>query len=153
MLAVVMSPHGFTTALASEASIVPRASYRQITLAACLGRVLGAEPQVSCHWFDSHSSSYSFVSHPPSQTGLDPFDVIRLSSPCFRNDAVDVPAWISSWHFRHTISVLRRLAAICLTHAGFSLRPGFSRSASLRIWWTSTFSFEPQSSHVSASTL
>src|SRR5260370_6663223 len=48
MLAVVVSPHGFTTALASEASIVPRASHREITLAACLGRVLGAEPQVRC---------------------------------------------------------------------------------------------------------
>src|SRR5712691_8076663 len=48
MLAVAVSPHGFTTALASEASIVPRASHREITLAACLGRVLGAEPQVRC---------------------------------------------------------------------------------------------------------
>ncbi len=70
---------------------------------------------------------------PSSRTGLDRFRVIRLSGPCFRNAAVDVPAWISSWHFRHTIKVLRRRAAICLTHTGFSLRPGFSRSASLRI--------------------
>src|SRR5713226_4631599 len=68
MLAVAVSPHGFTTALASEASIVPRASHREITLAACLGRVLGAEPQVGCCWFNSHSYSYSFVSHPPLQT-------------------------------------------------------------------------------------
>src|SRR5205807_4346252 len=70
---------------------------------------------------------------PSSRTGRDHFCVIRLSGPCFRNDAVDVPAWISSWHLRHTTNVLRLLAAICLTHTGFSFRPGFSRSASLRI--------------------
>jgi cation transport ATPase len=29
---------------------------------------------------------------PPSRTGLDHFCVIRLSGPCFRNDAVDEPA-------------------------------------------------------------
>jgi len=69
MLAVAVSPHGFTTALASEASIVPRASHREITLAACLGRVLGAEPQVGCCWFNSHSYSYSLVSHAPPRTG------------------------------------------------------------------------------------
>ncbi len=69
MLAVAVSPHGFTTALASEASIVPRASHREITLAACLGRVLGAEPQVGCCWFNSHSYSYSLVSHTPLRTG------------------------------------------------------------------------------------
>jgi hypothetical protein len=68
MLAVAVSPHGFTTALASEASIVPRASHREITLAACLGRVLGAEPQVGCRVFGSHSYSYSFVSHSPLRT-------------------------------------------------------------------------------------
>jgi hypothetical protein len=90
---------------------------------------------------------------PSSRTGLDPFGVIRLSGPCFRNDAVDVPAWISSCHLRHTTDVLRRLAAICLTYTGFSFRPGFSRSASLRMWCTSTFSFDPQSSHWSARTL
>ena len=48
MLAVVVSPHRFTTALTSEASIVPGASYRRITPTACPGRVLGAEPQVRC---------------------------------------------------------------------------------------------------------
>ena len=48
MLAVIVFPHGFTTALASEAFIVPRASHRRITPTACLGRVLGAEPQVRC---------------------------------------------------------------------------------------------------------
>lgn len=48
MLAVVVAPHGFTTARVSEASIVPRASHRRITPAACPGRVLGAEPQVRC---------------------------------------------------------------------------------------------------------
>ena len=37
-------------------------------------------------------SSQGPFSLPSSQTGLDPFGVIRLSSPCFRNDAVDVPA-------------------------------------------------------------
>src|SRR5260221_14385110 len=46
MLAVVVAPHGFTTAFASEASIVPRASHRQITPTACPGRILRAEPQV-----------------------------------------------------------------------------------------------------------
>src|SRR5229473_1638746 len=75
MLAVAVSPHGFTTALASEASIVPRASHREITLAACLGRVLGAEPQVGCCWSNSHSYSYSFVSHPPLRTGLTSFQL------------------------------------------------------------------------------
>ena|SRR6266700_5789860 len=65
MLAVIVSPRGFTTALVSEASIVPRASHHEITLVACLGRVLGAEPQVGCRLIDSHSYSYSFVSHPP----------------------------------------------------------------------------------------
>src|SRR6266700_273477 len=69
MLAVVVSPRGFTTALVSEASIVPRASHHEITLVACLGRVLGAEPQVGCRLIDSHSYSYSFVSHPSSRTG------------------------------------------------------------------------------------
>src|SRR5258708_15958467 len=49
MLAVVASPHRFTTALTSEASIVPGASYRRITPTACPGRVLGAASQVrSC---------------------------------------------------------------------------------------------------------
>src|SRR5437588_6589882 len=48
MLAVIVFPHGFTTALASEAFIVPRASHRRITPTACPGRVLGAEPQVRC---------------------------------------------------------------------------------------------------------
>src|SRR5438309_1796868 len=49
MLAVVVSPHRFTTALTSEASIVPGASYRRITPTACPGRVLGAASQVrSC---------------------------------------------------------------------------------------------------------
>src|SRR6266566_6506879 len=48
-LAVVVSPHRFTTALTSEASIVPGASYRRITPTACPGRVLGAASQVrSC---------------------------------------------------------------------------------------------------------
>ena len=78
MLAVAVSPHGFTAALASEASIVPRASHREITLAACLGRVLGAEPQVGCCWSNSHSYSYSFVSHPPLRTVRDRFRVTRL---------------------------------------------------------------------------
>src|SRR6266487_3530753 len=49
MLAVIVSPHGFTTALMSEASIVPGASHRRITPTACPGRVLGAASQVrSC---------------------------------------------------------------------------------------------------------
>ncbi len=74
-----MSPHGFTTALASEASIVPRASHREITPAACLGRVLGAEPQVRCRVFGSHSYSYNFVSHVPLRTVRDRFRVTRLS--------------------------------------------------------------------------
>src|SRR5271157_2608296 len=73
MLAVVVSPHRFTTALASEASIVPRASHREITLAACLGRVLGAEPQVRCRIFGSHSYSYNFVSHALLRTPLASF--------------------------------------------------------------------------------
>src|SRR6266487_4855193 len=76
MLAVVVAPRGFTTARMSEASIVPRASPREIALTACLGRVLGAEPQVRCRWFDSHSYSYSFVSHPLSQTERAPFNAL-----------------------------------------------------------------------------
>ncbi len=67
----------------------------------------------------------------PNRTGT--FQFIRLSGPCFRNDAVDVPVCIFSWHLRHTTNVLRRRVAICLTQTGFSLRPGFSRSANLRI--------------------
>src|SRR2546425_1269464 len=83
MLAVVVAPRGFTTARMSEASIVPRASPREIALTACLGRVLGAEPQVRCRWFDSHSYSYSFVSHAPSKLGG------RLSShPAFQHHQV-----------------------------------------------------------------
>src|SRR2546421_11393246 len=73
MLAVVVAPRGFTTAQMSEASIVPRASHRRIAPAACLGRVLGAEPQVRCRVFGSHSYSYNFVSHPPLRTVLATF--------------------------------------------------------------------------------
>src|SRR5260370_18045957 len=83
MLAVAVSPHGFTTALASEASIVPRASHREITLAACLGRVLGAEPQVGCCWFNSHSYSYSLVSHAPLRTGQASFPASGSPGPQF----------------------------------------------------------------------
>lgn len=68
MLAVIVSSHDFTTARMSEASIVPRASHRQITPTACPGRVLGAASQVRSCLFNSHSSSYSLVSHAPSQT-------------------------------------------------------------------------------------
>src|SRR6266568_790978 len=83
MLAVVVSPHGFTTALASEASIVPRAPHREITPAACLGRVLGAEPQVRCRVFGSHSYSYNFVSHAPLRTGRAPFSASGSPGPQF----------------------------------------------------------------------
>src|SRR3989442_4346102 len=84
MLVVVVAPHGFTTACASEASIVPRASHRRITPAACLGRVLGAEPQVRSCSFRSHSYSYSFVSRPPSRTGRAACHCIRLSRNLLR---------------------------------------------------------------------
>src|SRR5271157_163807 len=101
MLAVVVSPHRFTTALASEASVVPRASHREITLAACLGRVLGAEPQVRCRIFGSHSYSYNFVSHPFPQTAragfpacsfpVSPFDNVHGLDVC---RVTGCPYWI-----------------------------------------------------------
>src|SRR5947207_15700939 len=84
MLAVVVSPHGFTTALLSEASIVLRASHREITFAACLSRVLGAEPQVRCRFL---RLSQLFIQLrvaplPPNRTCG--FRRIQLSSRSFR---------------------------------------------------------------------
>src|SRR5256885_13075006 len=79
MLAVIVSPHGFTTALASEASIVPGASHRRITPAACHGRVLGAEPQVRCRCLRLSQLLIQLrVARPfPNRTGT--FRCIRLS--------------------------------------------------------------------------
>src|SRR5712692_2354773 len=79
MLAVVVSPHGFTTALLSEASIVLRASHREITLAACLSRVLGAEPQVRCRCLRLPQLFRPLRVAPPSPNRTCSFTSIRLS--------------------------------------------------------------------------
>jgi len=73
MLAVVVAPHGFTTARVSEASIVPRASHRRITPAACLGRVLGAEPQVRCRCLRLSQLLIQLRVAPPSPNRAWPF--------------------------------------------------------------------------------
>src|SRR6266487_3711714 len=79
MLAVIVSPHGFTTALMSEASIVPGASHRRITPTACPGRVLGAASQVrSCFVQPSQLVIQLRVARPsPNRTCS--FTSIRLS--------------------------------------------------------------------------
>src|SRR2546421_5835228 len=79
MLAVIVFPHGFTTALASEAFIVPRASHRRITPTACLGRVLGAEPQVRCRCLRLPQLVRQLRVAPPSQNRTCPFTGIRLA--------------------------------------------------------------------------
>src|SRR6266496_909159 len=141
MLAVAVSPHGFTTALLSEASIVLRASHREITLAACLSRVLGAEPQVRCRCLRLPQLFVQLrVARPsPNRTGT--FQRIRLSSivvilaflralTSLRVISVHVigsPCSTASWHLLQSISVFRRRAIIRFTHSGFD-RPGYSWS-------------------------
>src|SRR2546423_5029022 len=79
MLAVVVSPHRFTTALTSEASIVPGASYRRITPTACPGRVLGAASQVrSCFVQLSQPVLQLRVAPPPPNRAYS-FNCTRLS--------------------------------------------------------------------------
>src|SRR6266540_2000416 len=69
-----------------------------------------------------------------------------LSSDYTVEVAVGRPAWMLSWQEAQATRVLRfRFAMIC-TQAGFSLRPGLLRSASLRMWWTSNRSVVPQTS-------
>ena len=80
MLAVIVFPHGFTTALASEAYIVPRASHRRITPTACLGRVLGAEPQVRCRCLRLPQLVRQLRVAPPSPNQYVPF-VAAYGSP------------------------------------------------------------------------
>src|SRR5258707_9899094 len=60
-----------------------------------------------------------------------------LSSDHFGYGLVARPAWMSSWQRRQVIRVLRRRMAIKCIHSGLSRRPGLTRSASLRTWWTS----------------
>src|SRR5437868_6210283 len=79
MLAVIVFPHGFTTALASEAFIVPRASHRRITPTACLGRVLGAEPQVRCRCLRLPQLVRQLRVAPPFPNRTGWFPSIRLS--------------------------------------------------------------------------
>src|SRR6266516_5174327 len=80
MLAVVVSPHRFTTALTSEASIVPGASYRRITPTACPGRVLGAASQVrSCFIQLSQLVLQLRVARPPPNCTCS-FHCMQLSS-------------------------------------------------------------------------
>src|SRR5437016_5974406 len=64
----------------------PLARYRELPCS------IGPPPNEVGYRRGTRRSSHGPFSLPPSQTGLDPFGVIRLSSPCFRNDAVDVPA-------------------------------------------------------------
>src|SRR4051794_7282841 len=85
MLAVVVSPHRFTTALTSEASIVPGASYHRITPTACPGRVLGAASQVrSCFVQLSQLVLQLRVARPPPNCTC-PFPSIQLSSRSIRD--------------------------------------------------------------------
>src|SRR2546429_4111925 len=80
MLAVVVSPHRFTTALTSEASIVPGASYHRITPTACPGRVLGAASQVkSCFVQLSQLVLQLRVARPPPNAACE-FPCTALSS-------------------------------------------------------------------------
>ncbi len=84
MLAVIVSPHGFTTALMSEASIVPGASHRRITPTACPGRVLGAASQVrSCFVQPSQLVIQLRVARPPPNCTCI-FRCIQLSVCSFR---------------------------------------------------------------------
>ena len=55
-----------------------------------------------------------------------------------------------TWHSWQTTNVLRRRAAMIFFHTGTSRPPLSFKSASLRMWWTSTFSVELHSSHLSA---
>ena len=80
MLAVVVSPHRFTTTLTSEASIVPGASYRRITPTACPGRVLGAEPQVRCRCLRLPQLVRQLRVAPPAPNRAGIFQCTRLSS-------------------------------------------------------------------------
>jgi hypothetical protein len=130
MLAVVVAPHGFTTAFASQASILPRASHRQITPTACPGRILRAEPQVrypliltashaaSCHTPPSklhvQLSLHAAFQHQRSDSVRER-DTFRLRGR---------PAWRSRWHVWQSTSVLRRLAAMIFTQSGF-FRPSY----------------------------
>lgn len=77
----------------------------------------------------SSTGPFPTASH---QTGHDTFVIIRLSSDYFRDVAVGRPAWILSWQTVQATNVLRRLFTMIFTHAGFSVRPGLLRSASLR---------------------
>src|SRR6266487_1571441 len=97
MLAVIVSPHGFTTALMSEASIVPGASHRRITPTACPGRVLGAASQVrSCFVQPSQLVIQLRVARPPHQTVRASFDAYSfpfVHSVCLCR--VGCPLWMA----------------------------------------------------------
>ncbi len=151
MLAVTLSPRRSSAALASKASIVPGASYHRVTLVACPGRVLRAEPQVGSRVCGPNSYACSLVSHAPLRTVRARFPRTLLSSDYLRRDVVQRPAWISSWHGRQTTSAFRRRIAMSFIQAGFSFRPGRWRSASLRMWWTWMVPRAPQSSQHPAS--
>src|ERR1035438_6046195 len=52
-----------------------------------------------------------------------------------------------AWQAAQTTRVLRRRLTMIWAHSGWSGCPGLSRSESLRIWWTCTWSASPQISH------
>src|SRR5260221_4806661 len=79
MLAVVASPHRFTTALTSEASIVPGASYRRITPTACPGRELGAASQVRSCFVQLSQLVLQLRVAPPFPNCTGPIPSIHLS--------------------------------------------------------------------------
>src|SRR5207245_4004969 len=54
-------------------------------------------------------------------------------------------AWMWSWHWAQTTSVLRRIFAMSAAHAGWP-GPGLPGSASLATWWTATAAPWAQSS-------
>jgi hypothetical protein len=90
-------------------------------------------PLARCPWRGSFSIG-------PFPTRAGQFPGTLLSSDHFRVRVVARPAWMSWWQDWQTTRVLRRRMAMRCIHAGRSGRPGRSRSASLRMWWTCKFS-------------
>ena len=70
-----------------------------------------------------------------------------LSSDYVVSDAVGCSVWMAWWQAVQTTRVLRRRFAMSLTHAGCD-GPGWPRSASLRMWCTTTSSVASQISHL-----
>ena len=84
---------------------------------------------------------------PPNRTC--PFPSIRLSSDYCVSGVAGCPVWMWSWQAAQTTRVLRRRLRHELRPCRAVAVPGWSRSASLRTWWTCTLSVCLQISHLS----